>query len=382
MRQRAIEGASAAACAAWGVLFLIVAGIVVLGGDRTVTHHYWGAGANWLAARPLYDGGVVAFIYLPHAAVLFTPFALMPFQVAEVSWRFLTIGAYAYGVWRLACLSDRERASDLFPMMTLVCLPVAFDSARNGQATLLVTALMIAAVEDLARQRWTRAAVWLYLSVCIKPLGVFLLVLTALLYRPMRVRLLAGLAIVAPLPFLAQRPDYVVSQYQAGAHMAVAIASVAPPEYSHVFSLMTVAGIRPSATLQAVIRILAAVATVAACLFAVRRHTPAQTAVWLFVFHACAITLFSPRTELTTYAALAPAIAVLCARAWRIERRHLAGAALMSLAVVTALSYELGRLLLPGHPPTWPAPLMAVCFTIYALRRARIPSPLNVPVSQ
>lgn len=358
-----------AAWVAWGVLFLVVAGLVVSGSDRTVTHAYWQAGADWLAGRALYAESGRGFIYLPQAAILFAPLSAVPLPVADISWRLLTIGAYACGVWRMARLVDRDAAATLFPPMTGVCLPLAFDCARNGQATLLVTALMILAVANMADRHWTRASAWLCLGVAMKPLGAFLLLLAAVLYRPMRVRLLAGLSVVAAIPFVTQHPEYVISQYQAWARMLTVGATVGDPEdWATWFGLLSLAGLRPSAGEQAAMQIAAAGLTIVICLFAARRRTT-QAAVWIFAFHACFLMLFSPRTENNTYAVLAPAIAALSAQAWVVDQRHVAGAALASLAVVTTASYELGRRLLPDRPPTWLAPLMTVCFTIYAVIR-------------
>jgi len=358
------------AWAAWGLLFLIMAGIVISGGDRTVTGNYWQAGASWLAGRPLYAGTGHGFIYLPQAAIAFAPFSALPPLIAGVLWRLLTIGAYAYGVRCLASLGEDHAGIALFPLMTALSLPLAWDSARNGQATLLVTALMILAAVDLADQRWTRAALWLCLGVAVKPLGTFLLLLAAVLYKPVRGRLVAALAFVAVIPFLMQRPDYVISQYRAWAAMLTVGAHVGSAEdWAQLFGLLSIAGLHLSTVVQTVMRAAAAVLTLTVCLFAKRRQASAQAAVSLFVFHACFLMLFSPRTENNTYAALAPGIAVLCAQAWLIESRRLVGVALAALAVITAGGYELGRRILPASPPTWLAPLMTVFFTAYAVSR-------------
>lgn len=369
-----------ASWAAWGLLFLIMAGMVLSGGDRTVTDNYWQAGASWLAGRPLYAQTGHGFIYLPQAAIVFAPFSALPPLTADVLWRLLAIGAYAYSIRRLARLCDNDSGIELFPLMTALCLPLAWDSARNGQATLLVTAMMIRAAVDLAGQRWTRAALWLCLGVAVKPLGTFLLLLAAVLYRPVRGRLLAALALVAVIPFLMQRPDYVISQYRAWAGMAAIGANVGPAEeWAQLFGMLSIAGLRLSAVVQTEMRAAAAILTLGVCLVAVRRQPSTQAAVLLFVVHACFLMLFSPRTENNTYAVLAPAIAVLCAQAWLIERRWVAGVALTALAVTTAGGYELGRRLLPGSPPNWLAPLMAVGFTVYAISRiwSGVRSPAN-----
>jgi len=359
-----------AAWAAWGIFYLVMAGIVLSGSQRTVTPVYWQATVNWFTGHPLYTQTGHGFIYLPQAGIVFAPFAALPPLAADVLWRLLTVTAYAVGVRRLANLGGRDAGAELFPLMTCLCIPLAWDSARNGQATLLATALMIFAVVDLADRRWGRVALWLLLGLAVKPMLAFLLLLAGLLYRPMRIRLLAGIALLAAVPFLLQRPDYVLDQYREWARMLVIGAKLgADQSWAQIFGMLSTAGIEVAAPFQTGIRATAALLTVALCLLARQRNTPAQAAVFLFVLHGCFLMLFSPRTENNTYSALAPAIAVLCAQAWLVTFRPRTGMGLATLAAGILGSYEIGRRLVPGSPPNWLAPLMCVCFTAYAVVR-------------
>ena len=119
---------------------------------------------------------------------------------------------------------------------------------------------------------------------------------------------------------------------------------------------------------QAVIRAAAGVLTVLTCLKAQRKYPAPEAAFLLFVVHACFVLLFSPRTENNTDAVLGPAIAVLAARAWLVERHRLTGAWLASLALGITVSYD-GRRMLPDCPATWLAPLMAICLSVFVGRR-------------
>ena len=67
----------------------------------------------------------------------------------------------------------------------IVAIPLAWDCARNGQATLIMTGFMLLAVVDAAHSRWWRATLWLALSVAIKPLAIVLVLLIAATDRPM-----------------------------------------------------------------------------------------------------------------------------------------------------------------------------------------------------
>jgi hypothetical protein len=135
---------------AWAIFFLVIAGIVVSGSDRTVTPEYRHAVERWLRSEPLYNDTGNGLIYLPHAAAPFAPFAVLPAPLGDVLWRLLTVFAFAAGVRRLATHGGGDSGRELFPLMTALCIPLAADSARNGQATLLVTAMMVLAVADLA----------------------------------------------------------------------------------------------------------------------------------------------------------------------------------------------------------------------------------------
>lgn len=355
---------------AWGMLLAVMAALVVVGSDRTVTPNYWQAGVRWLDGRPLYATTGHGFIYLPHAAIIFAPFALLPVALADVLWRILTITTYACGLRRLSQLGDQATGVELFPMATMICLPVAWDGARNGQATLLITGLLIFAVAALARQRWTQAAGWLVASIAIKPLGVVMLVLVAVLYSPMRLRLAAAVLLLAISPFAAQHPSYVLDQYRAWAGMAMIGSSVgADQDWAHIFNVLNAVSLTVSAAWQAIIRAAAVLVTMLTAMKAQRKYPTAEAAFLLFVVHAALVMLFSPRTEHNTYALLAPAISVLAARAWMVERHRAAGAWLASLAGGIAVSHELGRRLLPGRPATWLAPLMAICFSVFVGRR-------------
>jgi hypothetical protein len=79
--------------------------------------------------------------------------------------------------------------------------------------------------------------------------------------------------------------------------------------------------------------------------------------------------LFGPRTEYNTYSALAPAIAVLCAQAWLVDRRRLAAVGLAIVALLILGSFEIGRRLAPGVLLIWLAPLMCVWFTSFVVVR-------------
>jgi hypothetical protein len=174
---------------AWAALFVATAAIIASGSARSVVPAYRLGAENWLAGRSLYDGlGVGGFVYLPQSAVLFIPFSLFSSVAGEVLWRLANIGVFAAGLLRFGRLGGERTGDLLFPLMSAVAVPLVWDCARNGQATLAMAGLMLLAVADMARASWWRAALWLALAAAVKPLVVVLILLAAAIEPSLRWR--------------------------------------------------------------------------------------------------------------------------------------------------------------------------------------------------
>jgi hypothetical protein len=253
--------------------------------------------------------------------------------------------------------------------MTALSLPLAFSCFRNGQSTVLIAALMMIAVADLADRRWVRAAAWLSLGLALKPLVVVLTLLAGALYKPARGSLLAGTAVVLASPFLFQAPGYVASQYQSCAASLQATARMGVDSYwAHFFGMLKVAGVSVSSSVQTGIRLLAAGGTLWLCRLARERYPAGQAAVWLYALAVCYLMLFNPRTENNTYAMLGPAIAVFCGQALLVERRPKVAAALAAAAVAILGSHQLTRGITPPSQSVWLAPLVCAGFVGFLVR--------------
>jgi alpha-1,2-mannosyltransferase len=356
----------------WAALFLATAAIIAAGSSRTVVPSYRIAALNWFAGHGLYDGtGVGGFVYFPQAAILFSPFAMFSPAIGEVLWRLAIILVFALGIRGFARLAGERSGKELFPLMTLVAIPLAWDCARNGQATLALTGLMLLSIVDIARCRWWRATLWLALGVAVKPLAIVLVLLVMAIDRPMTWRVLLGMIGLALSPFLTQHPDYVIQQYTAclnnmttAAHVGVAASGWSSP-----FSALRLAGVDVPERIQTALRLVAAIATLAFCVLARRRHDAARSAVFVFSLSVLYLMLFSPRTENNTYAMLGPVIAVFLAQTFLIERRPAEGILLSCIATALLGSRLLERLLTPHAETSWVSPLMAACFAAYLLVR-------------
>lgn len=198
----------------WLAPMLVISLLVALAPERrTVTPLYHGAAAAWWAGKDLYHGPS-GMNYLPQFAVLFSPFHWLPVPVGDILWRWCEAALLAAGVWSLckdgagsgeqgAGLKEATRS---FLYASLLTMPLCLAAFRNGQANGMLAGLGLYGAACLARRRWWAAAVLLALSIGMKPLGVVMLLLAAVVYAPLRLRLVAALAALALFPFSSPRP--------------------------------------------------------------------------------------------------------------------------------------------------------------------------------
>jgi len=182
------------------------------------------AAVNLLAHRDLYaahpDQHFDFYKYSPTFALLFAPFAGLPFAPALLIWSLLNSLLLWYAVRRL--LPDRQATLAL----ALVYLEVLF-AMQYTQSNGLVTALILLAFLALEQGRQLRAALLIGLDAFIKifPLGAAALAL----FHPRRWRFTllfaavgAGLAL---LPLVVIPPHELVAQYRSWLAIEVSDAS-------------------------------------------------------------------------------------------------------------------------------------------------------------
>jgi hypothetical protein len=366
------ERAVRAAWIGWIVLFLVTSAIIIGGSGRTVVPAYREGAVSWIAGEIIYKHlGVGGFTYLPQAAILFIPFSFFSVITGEVLWRLVNIAVFSLSIFRFAGLAGERIGKSFFPLMTLVALPMAWDCARNGQATLALTGLMLLAVVAVAQQRWWRATLWLSLGISIKPLMIVLVLLIMAIDRPMSRRIAVGMVVTAVVPFLTQHPAYVLEQYAACWKNFTTAAQVGAAEggWTSPFHALRLTGIAVPETVQTVLRLAAALGTLVLCWLSRRRHDTVVSAIYVFSLSVVYLMLFSPRTENNTYAMLGPAIAVFLAAAYLVESRPREGLLLAGIAFAIVGGRVIERLLTPHAGTSWISPLMAACFTAYLLVR-------------
>jgi hypothetical protein len=357
---------------AWAILFAVAATQRVLQPDRRREDREYGrAAAAWAQERDLYEEGIAGFLYLPQAALLYAPFEAAPKPLGEIVWRLAGTLLLATGLWRLA-RGGAGPPPGGFAFATLLVLPAAWSSVRNGQTNLHLTGALLHVATCLGSARWWSASAWLVLGLVLKPIAIAFALLAAVLHRATAPRLLLLALLVAVVPFLAADPTYAARQYEQ--FFAKAWRSAQPGEkgYADLAGLLQAAGIGLPTAARLCLAALAAVGTLLLCAVAQRRGPAARAAFLLFAFGASYLVLFNPRTEANSFVLLAPAVALLAADRWLRGDRGATTWALVVVAVVLGCD-NYGRAI---HAATdrWAKPLVSLLFAAWLVLRPREPS--------
>jgi glycosyl transferase family 87 len=165
------------------------------------------SGHDMYAAQPQHHADL--YKYSPSFAVLFAPFALIPFSISLALWDALNALLLFFAVDRL--LPRREAAIAL----VLIYFEV-LRSMQRSQSNSLVTALVILAFLAFERRRQLGAAISIAIGAAVK---IFPLAALALaIFYPRRVRfallMVAAMAVVLALPLLVVSPAELAAQYQ------------------------------------------------------------------------------------------------------------------------------------------------------------------------
>ncbi len=363
--------AERAAWTAWAALFVTISILILAGSGHSVVSTYRDATVQWFAGRDIYTDTGHGFLYLPIAAVLFAPFAWLPSAACEIAWRFVAIGGFAIGVRRLCRLAERGESDTAFALLTLASLPPALACARNGQSTLIMAGLMMLACADLSDQRRNRAVLWATLAVALKPLAIVLLLLAPFVDRRLVGRVALGLVAILALPFLMQRPGYVLDQYMKFGQMLRASSHCGMIElWAQPFSVLGLLGLNVPESAQTVIRLIAAGAAIALTRAARLRSSPPRAAEYLLAISSLYILLFNPRTENNTYALLGPVIGLSMVATLAMRRPNRSEIVFLStLLALMTVGDSVVRLFAPEGEHIWMTPAVATVFSLYLIHR-------------
>ncbi|MGC8492175.1 MAG: glycosyltransferase family 87 protein [Syntrophobacteraceae bacterium] len=307
----------------WLAPMLVIALLVALHPERrSVTPVYHAASAAWWTGKDLYRG--LGYHYLPQFALLFLPFHWLPVPVGDIVWRFGEAALLAVGVWSLCrqmCLPERSGetsseedscfslpASRFFLYASLLTMPLCLGALRNGQANAIFAGLWLCAALCLARRNWWAAAVLMALATAIKPLGIVMLLLAAVFYAPVRLRLLAALAVLALFPFLFAPAGYVMGQFHGFFADMKTCAALQQDRFADIGGVFRTFGVELPERLSFMVRFAAGGVFLALWLTGARRLREPFRALWLLALSAAYLMLFNPMNEANSYAILAPAL--------------------------------------------------------------------------
>jgi hypothetical protein len=373
-----------AALVLWIVPMIVIGVMVALQPKRrTVMPLYHEAAANWWAGHDLYKGPL-GMNYLPHFAVLFTPFHLLPERICDVLWRYCAAAMLAGGLWRIVRRQFGSAPERPFFWATLIAMPLCMNALRNGQANATFAGVLLLAIAALLERRWWLATGLMVLAMAVKPLGVVLLLLAPFVYAPLRWRLPIGLLGFVVFPFLFASPNYVIAQHRAALVNLQSCAVVTENRFADINGILRTlrAPLPPEAS--KIVRVLAGGLTLALWWLGARRVDEPLRGLWLYALTTAYLMLFNPMNEENSYVILAPALAV-----WSVTFLFdPVCAAKRSFGwCIAAMAWTMA--LLPN--PLWPLfrnkfalfwhPLMTICFIavlVAFLWRARMSSQKQV----
>jgi hypothetical protein len=366
--------------AAWALIGVAFIGIMIDVARHPASHTtmpvYRLASTRWWQGHDPYTHDPHAgFVYFPQAAVLFTPFNVVPFFVGEFAWRAFTLGLFAYALVRLNEFFVRP-ATGRFPgdraflYLVLLALPSSLASLRNAQFDLPVAALVVLVAAEVSSRRWTAAAVWLCLAVALKPLAVVPLLLFGALYWSLIPRVVVGLMFVAALPFLNWSPGFVAHEYVRCWQTLIWASKGDEPRYSDLGALLSHFGCEPSQAVKLLLRLVLAPVYLGLAYAGVRR-LPAYAAAWsVAALSADYLMLFNARTETCSYVFLGPFVASLALYySVRSDYKWLSrGLGFAALGLACDGFPQLGTFSIHDMTDRWLKPLLAVFFLPILIR--------------
>jgi hypothetical protein len=287
---------------------------------RSATLEYQRATNNWWHGKTLYRSKN-GYLYLPQFAVLYTPFELLPDRVGEPLWRLTCMASLAWALWAAASRLAPEKRAAVFLVATVLVLPSTFASARNGQVNMPLAALFLLTALALARERWWPAAVFLVLTLALKPISLAPLLLCGVLYPRVRIPLLASLIVMAIAPLAHFNPAYAAGEYTAFVHNLGQAGNPKGQSWCDFAGMLRVFHVDLPSSLQLAIRALAGVLTLGLCWKARKGADGLRAAFAVLFVSTIYLMLFNPRTETNSYVMLGAFVAVWAAVEGLVCRR-------------------------------------------------------------
>jgi hypothetical protein len=363
-----------AALAAWGIVLTVVCiRTAIWPKTHTVYPIFALASQNWLAGVNLYGQTPYdIYRYSPLVAAAFIPLGFLPLWLGGVFWRLLEAGVYVAAlVWWCRSMTaagsspkpflnpnwgtkgsgfgqtQKSRDRNWLAVFFLLALPLSLDNLNNGQSNLLMIGLIVLSVLACGKEFWSLAAVCAAAACLLKIYPVVIAMLLSVAYpRRFAPRFLVALAAGILLPFVLQRPSYVLAQYQTWAHYLGSEdrQGLSPALwYRDVRLLAHLCGIQMTAATYAVLQAIAGAGVAGICLAARRRNWPRhELALLLLGLGCCWMTAFGVAAETSTYVIFTPVAAWCVVDAWRRLRPVVERVSYLSIYLLFGLARAAG----------------------------------------
>jgi len=345
---------------------------------HSVTWPYYFASESWWMGGRIYIGPL-GMNYLPHFAIIFSVFDVIPRPYGEILWHFLAAFLIASGLWRLCRRTFGNYAYEGLFWTTLLCLPLSLAALRNGQANGVFAGVILHGIASLASRKWWQAAGLIALSVAIKPLGIVLVLLAPVVYRPLRWRMALAVAGLLVFPFLFARPGYVLAQYHAFAINLQSCSLMSDHSYADIGGVFRTFGIELPPLVSKTIRALAGGVTLGLWWWGGRRLGEPLRALWLHALAASYLMVFNPMNESNGYVIIAPAFALWGVYLLRSEEFRQLGWGVAFIPVSIGVLTSLLRPWLGSEYPLFWNPLMTLLFMALLISYVREVSPSESP---
>lgn len=334
--------------ALWIIFAIVVAVRVGLHPEKnSVSACYRGACAAWWSGREMYDDLYNGFIYLPHAALFYTPFQMLPLWLGESLNRIAIIALTAWSVWRITRLTSTTPWNEYFFAVSAITIGVGAGNAINGQYNLPLAGTIILAVCSLIERRWWSAAIWLVVSILLKPIAVAPVLLAIALFPAMwwRVPIVSLCVFFVPLLFSIRDPHYAWAEYQTFWNTVLRATLPLERRFAEFSTVLWWFGWDLNNAQRTLWRAAAALITLGLSFVALLRHGAFRGTLLMWALGTAYLMLFNPRTEGLTYVIVAPAVALFglfeAADEKKPTWRRAAGFGIIAMGIVMIFVHEL-----------------------------------------
>lgn len=360
--------------ALWILFAVIAATVVAVEPDRrSATIEYQRASAKWWASEAGVYREKNGYLYLPQAAMIYTPFELLPDRIGEPLWRVVILALLAFALLVAAKKLSPSHAALVFLVATALVIPSALSNARNGQVNMPLGALYLLSAIAIADRRWWLTAALLTVSLALKPISIVPILLGAALFPKLILPLATGLCILFAAAFLHPSPEYVWGQYREFVECLLRAGRPTSDTWCDFAGMFRRLGLQLPDAVTLGIRALFAPLTLWVCWVALKGRDPLRGAFLVMTLASVYLMLFNPRTETNSYVIMGTFVALFGACAGVVNRNTTQAAWFVLLAAIFGTE-NYGMITWPWTN-LWLKALATIVFAVWLTAKIFQPAP-------